>query len=223
MCGHFVRTTPIERYVALFSAPGALVLKPSYNIAPGSQILLARQNSKGGRELVALKWGLVPSWSREPKTEYTTINARAETIDEKPAFRSAFKSRRCLIASDGFIEWQRKPDGTKQPYFFCLADGKPFAFAGIWEKWERDSQALESCSIIVTDANQVMKPIHHRMPVILSPDYYEAWLNPRETNLRALKSLLIPYPSDRMRTYPISPMINSPKNDHSELIKPMNV
>lgn len=221
MCGRFIRTTPIERYSALFTAPGSVNLKPSYNIAPSSKILLARNNAKGGRELVALKWGLVPSWSKEPKTEYSTINARAETVDEKPTFRSAFRSRRCLIASDGFIEWQKHPDGTKQPIFIGLADGKPFAFAGLWEQWEREGQVLESCAIIVTQSNELMKPIHDRMPVILSPDYYDAWMNPSELNFAHLKSLLAPFPSDRMRAYPISNQINSPRNDHRGLIEPM--
>ena len=221
MCGRFIRTTPIERYSALFSASGSVELKASYNIAPSSQILLARNNAKGGRELVALKWGLVPSWSKEPKTEYSTINARAETIEEKPTFRNAFRSRRCLIASDGFIEWQKKSDGTKQPYFIGLADQKPFAFAGIWERWEREGQILESCAIIVTQANDLMKPIHDRMPVILSPDFYNVWMNGKETSTSNLKSLLVPYPSDRMKSYPISTLINSPKNDHSDLILPL--
>lgn len=223
MCGRFIRTTPIERYSALFSAPSSVELKASYNIAPSSQILLARNNAKGGRELVALKWGLVPSWSREPKTEYSTINARAETIDEKPTFKSAFKSRRCLIASDGFIEWQKNSDGTKQPHFISLVDSKPFAFAGIWERWELEGQWLESCSIIVTQANELMKPIHDRMPVILSPDYYDAWMNGKETNTSNLKSLLVPYPSDRMKAYPISTLINSPRNNHSDLMLPLTI
>jgi putative SOS response-associated peptidase YedK len=220
MCGRFIRTTPIERFSALFSAPGSVVLKASYNIAPSSKILLARNTPKGGRELVALKWGLVPSWSKEPRTEFNTINARAETIDEKPTFRSAFKSRRCLIASDGFIEWQKKPDGTKQPFLIGLADQKPFAFAGVWEQWERDGQTLESCAIIVTEANTLMKPIHDRMPVILSPDYYDAWMNPKETNTSILKSVLLPYPSDRMKAYPVSALINNPKHDEKTLISP---
>jgi len=223
MCGRFVRTIPIERYSALFSAPGSVDIKPSYNIPPSSRILLARNNPKGGRELVALRWGLVPPWSKEPKTEYSTINARAETVDEKPTFRNAFKSRRCLIASDGFIEWKKKSDGTKQPFFIGLADQKPFAFAGIWERWEREGQILESCAIIVTQANDFMKPIHDRMPVILSPDLYDAWMNGRETNTSHLKSLLVPYPSERMKAYPIINRINSPRNDHSDLILPLTI
>ena len=221
MCGRFIRTSPIERYSALFSAPGTLDLKPSFNIAPSSQILLARGNGKGGRELVSLKWGLVPFWSKEPKTEYSTINARAETIDEKPTFKNAFKSRRCLIASDGFYEWKKNADGTKQPYFIGLVDNKPFAFAGLWEQWEREGHVVESCTIIVTSANELMAPIHDRMPVILSQDYYEAWMNPKETNSSRLKSLLLPYPSDRMKAYPISSRVNTPKNDESTLITPL--
>lgn len=222
MFGRFVRTTPIERFSVLFSATGSVSLKPSYNIAPGTQILLARNNAKGRRELVALRWGLVPSWSKEPKTEFSTINARAETIDEKPTYRSAFRSRRCLIASDGFIEWHKSSDGSKQPYFIGMADQKPFAFAGIWELWERDEQVLETCSIIVTRANGLVAPIHDRMPVIISPDYYDAWMNPGETDACRLKALLLPFESDRMKAYPISTMVNSPRNDERTLITPLN-
>lgn len=218
MCGRFIRTTPTERFSALFTAPGNVLLKASYNIAPSSSILLARNNSKGGRELVALKWGLVPAWSKEPRTEYSTINARAETVDQKPTFKSAFISRRWLIASDGFYEWKKNADGTKQPYFIRLADSKPFAFAGIWERWERDGQVLESCAIIVTTANTLMAPIHDRMPVILSPDYYDAWMNPRETDSSRLKSLLLPFNADRMKAYPVSTEVNSPRHDSATLI-----
>ena len=221
MCGRYIRTTPIERYAALFTAPGFVEAKTSYNIAPSSQVLLARNNARGGRELAALKWGLVPAWSKESRTEYSTINARAETIDEKPAFRSAFKTRRCLIACDGFYEWKKNAEGTKQPYFICLADRKPFAFAGVWERWEREGEILESCAIIVTSANALMAPIHDRMPVILSPDHYDAWMNPKETNAFALKSLLLPYSSDRMKAYPISSMVNNPRNNHSDLLLPL--
>lgn len=222
MCGRYIRTTPIERYAALFTAPGFVEVKTSYNIAPSSQVLLARNNARGGRELTALKWGLVPAWSKDPHTAYSTINARAETIDEKPAFRSAFKSRRCLIACDGFYEWQKNPEGTKQPYFICLADRKPFAFAGIWERWEHGDQILESCAIIVTSANALMAPIHDRMPVILSPDHYDAWMNQKETNASALKALLLPYSSDRMKACPISSMVNNPRHDEKSLITPLN-
>lgn len=222
MCGRFIRTTPIERYAALFNAPGRVDVQSSYNIAPSSQIVVARNNPQGGRELLTLKWGLVPAWSKEPRTEFSTINARAETIDEKPAFRAAFQSRRCLIASDGFYEWKKNADGSKQPYFIRLSDSKPFAFAGIWERWVREGQILESCAIIVTSANTLVAPIHDRMPVILSPDYYDAWMNPKETKASALKSLLLPYPSNRMKAYPISSRVNSPRNDERTLLIPLN-
>ncbi len=221
MCGRFIRTTPIERYAALFSAHGSVELKPSYNIPPGGPILLARNKAKGGRELVALKWGLVPAWSKAPRTDFSTINARAETVDEKPTFKSAFRFRRCLIASDGFIEWQRAADKQKQPFWVGLADRKPFAFAGLWERWEREGEILESCAIIVTQANALMRPIHDRMPVILSPDQYDAWMNPKETHVEALKSLLVPFPSDRMHAYPISSRINTPRKDSQDLLDPL--
>lgn len=165
MCGRFVRTTPVERFAELFGADGHPPGPPSHNISPGARLLAARAGADGHRELCLLKWGLVPAWSDEPRTAYSTINARAETVADKPAYRAAFRQRRCLIAADGFYEWHPQPDGHKQPYFIRLADG-PFAFAGIWEHWERDRQHLESCSIIVTAANTLIQPIHERMPDI---------------------------------------------------------
>ena len=132
MCGRYVRTTPIEQFAKLFHAEGHPECWPSHNIAPSSKVLVARNTPEEGLELAALKWGLVPAWSDEPKTEYSTINARAETVAQKPAFRSAFRHRRCLIASDGFYEWVLQPDGHKQPYSFYLKGHAPFAFAGIW-------------------------------------------------------------------------------------------
>jgi len=219
MCGRFVRHSPIDRFVALFGATGTSDIKSSYNIAPGSKILAARINSSGGRELATLKWGLVPPWSKEPKTEFSTINARAETIDQKPAYRSAFQNRRCLIPADGFYEWAKLPDGSKQPYFINLADDKPFAFAGIWERWERDGLLLDTCSIIVTESNELMRPIHDRMPVILSRDHYDAWMNPKQHETRILKNLLVPYPSKRMKAQRVSTRVNNPRNDDAELIQ----
>ena len=162
----------------------------------------------------------MPAWSDEPRTAYSTINARAETVAEKPAYRAAFRQRRCLIATDGFYEWHPQADGHKQPYFIRLADERPFAFAGIWEHWERDGQRLESCSIIVTVANTLMQPIHERMPVILVPENYAAWLGPEPADPATLKALLQPYPSKSMRMYPVRTFVNSPSNDGPDLIEP---
>ncbi len=218
MCGRYVRTTPIERFARLFRAEGQPECWPSYNIPPSTKVLVARNAPGGGRELAALKWGLVPAWSDEPKTEYSTINARAETVAQKPAFRSAFRHRRCLIAADGFYEWHPQPDGHKQPYFIYLKDHAPFAFAGIWEHWEREGKTLDSCSIIVTAANTLMQPIHERMPVILSPDQYDAWMDPSVTDAEHLQPLLALYPSEKMQFHPVKTTVNSPRNEGQELI-----
>ena len=219
MCGRFVRTTPIEQFAELFYAQGHPDCWPSYNIAPSSQVLAARNTEQGQRELVTLKWGLVPAWSAEPKTAYSTINARAETVAQKPAFRSAFRHRRCLIAAEGFYERLRQPNGHKQPYFIYLKDHAPFAFAGIWEHWERGDNVLDSCSVIVTTANAMMLPIYDRMPVILAPEDYELWLDPTVTQPEALQALLKPYPSTKMRLHPVATQVNSPRHEGPELIR----
>jgi putative SOS response-associated peptidase YedK len=223
MCGRFVRYTPVERFAELFQAHGTVAAQASYNIAPSSRILVARNTPDGQRELALLKWGLVPAWSDEPKTAYSTINARAETVAEKPAYRSAFRHRRCLIAADGFYEWHPQPDGHKQPYFIHLANDEPFAFAGIWEHWERDGKMLESCSIIVTAANEWMQPIHDRMPVILPPDAYAAWLDPGITDPERLQLWLRPYPAAMMARHPVSTFVNSPRHEGPDLLQPVSL
>jgi len=220
MCGRFVRVSPLERFTELFGASGHPQVKVSYNIAPGSQLLVARASGHGGRELTTLKWGLVPAWSDEPKTPYSTINARAETVASKPSFRSAFRRRRCLIAADGFYEWHPRPDGHKQPYYIQLHPEAPFAFAGLWEHWEREGEVLETCSIIVTEANALMQPIHERMPVILSPDSYATWLNPAITDPVLLQPLLTPYPAQHMKKHAVRTFVNNPRNDGRDLIEP---
>jgi putative SOS response-associated peptidase YedK len=221
MCGRFIRTTPIEQFAKLFQAHGHPESWASYNIAPSTKVLVARNTPEGGRELEALKWGLVPAWSDEPKTEYSTINARAETVAQKPAFRSAFRHRRCLIASDGFYEWHPQPDGHKQPYFIYLRDHAPFAFAGIREHWERDGKTLDACSIIVTAANSLMQPIHERMPVILPPERYDHWMDPYVGEPETLLPLLAPYPVERMTMHKVKTTVNSPRNEGPDLIEPV--
>jgi putative SOS response-associated peptidase YedK len=221
MCGRFVRTSSTHRFAALLGAAVAIDVKPSYNIAPGSALLVARATADAGRELVTMKWGLVPAWSAEPKTPYSTINARAETVADKPVFRSAFKHRRCLIAADGFYEWAVGPDGQKQPYFIRLKTGEPFAFAGLWEHWARADQALDSCTLVVTAANAWMKPIHERMPVIVRPEHYERWLDPAIDTRDPLESLLTPCADDLLERDAVSRLVNSPHNDGRDLIEPL--
>lgn len=223
MCGRFARTSSTHRFAELFRATVAVDIKPSYNIPPGSALLVARPSADGGRELVIMKWGLVPAWSAEPKTPYSTINARAETVAEKPVFRAAFKHRRCLIAADGFYEWAQGPDGQKQPYFIRLKGGEPFAFAGLWEHWAREGQTLDSCTIIVTAANDWMKPIHERMPVILLPHHQDHWLDPTIETAVPLQPLLAPCAEDLLERYPVSRLVNSPHNDGRDLIEPLAV
>lgn len=211
MCGRFTLRTPNKELSEVF---GVTVpqLRLRYNIAPSQEIAAVRQDEGGKREFALLKWGLIPSWSKEPKTSFSTINARAETVASKPAFRSAFKKRRCLILADGFYEWQ-KTDGTKQPMYIHMQDDEPFAFAGLWERWHKDDQVIESCTIIVTEANDLMEPFHDRMPVILSPDDYDLWLDPEFEGKEKLQELLRPYPSEETEAYPVSTLVNSPKND----------
>jgi putative SOS response-associated peptidase YedK len=162
--------------------------------------------------------GLVPFWADDPKIGYSTINARAETVATKPSFREAFKKRRCLIVADGFYEWQ-KTGGQMQPYLIHLKDDSPFAFAGLWDRWKRGDQAINSCSIIVTEPNAVLEPIHDRMPVILSPDDYGLWLDPDVEGAKRLQSLLRPYPADEMEAYPISTLVNNPRNDVEQCVE----
>jgi putative SOS response-associated peptidase YedK len=217
MCGRFTRFSPIQKFADLFGTQAGFSLNPRYNIAPSQALLLGRNAVEGGRELVSLHWGLIPYWAKEPRIGYSTINARAETVAEKPTFRDAFRYRRCLIAADGYYEW-RKLERTKQPYFIALKDGEPFAFGGLWEHWAQKDQSIDSCAIIVTEANPLTKAIHGRMPVILSPEDYDAWMDPDLQHTERLKAFLRPYPPERMCAYPVSTTVNDPKNDKPELI-----
>lgn len=219
MCGRFSIATPGPRLVEAFAVvrDGALFddLAPRYNVAPSQHIPAIRLDA-GERAACLLRWGLIPSWAQDEKLGYKMINARAETVAEKPAFRAAFKRRRCLIPATGFYEW-RQANG-KQPYNVRRRDGAPFALAGLWEHWAHAGQAIESCTIIVTDANDLMRAIHDRMPVIITPKDYDLWLNPEVGDGERLLPLLIPYPGEDLELYPVSRLVNSPKNDRPELL-----
>ncbi|MCZ6603891.1 MAG: SOS response-associated peptidase, partial [Alphaproteobacteria bacterium] len=198
MCGRYTLTTPSQAIVDLFALDPGPNLAPRYNIAPTQAVFAVRLDPSGGREAAQLRWGLVPSWAKDPQIGNRMINARAETVREKPSFRSAFKGRRCLIAADGFYEWQKQKPGTKggkQPYWITLADRGPFAFAGLWEHWtDGQGSKLETCTIVTCPANDLVAPIHPRMPVILGPQDHAQWLDP-ETAPDAAASLLRPYPA----------------------------
>ena len=198
-------------------AQPALNLPARYNVAPSQDIPICRLGELG-REIVQVRWGLVPFWAKDLKIGYKMINAKAETVDQKPSFRNAFKRRRCLIPADGFYEWKKLPDGTKQPYRICLADESPFSFAGLWE-FNKDLD-LTSCTIITTDANEVAGAIHNRMPVILDREDYDTWVS-RDTGPEDAKALLRPYEGE-MVAYPVSKAVGSPKNDSAALIEPVS-
>ncbi|HMQ38880.1 MAG TPA: SOS response-associated peptidase [Micropruina sp.] len=219
MCGRFIQCTSGDRLAERFHLSAPPDLTPRYNVAP-SQPVGAVRGAEGRREWVALRWGLIPAWSPEPRTSYSTINARAETVADKPTYRHAFRRRRCLIPADGFYEW-RKIGSGKQPYCIAPADGEPVAFAGLWERWERDGQALESCTILVTQANALIAPIHDRMPVILDPADEARWLDPTLTDPVAPQALLIPCPPERLRLWPVGVAVNSARHDGPDLMAPV--
>lgn len=220
MCGRFVLKSSHDEIASQFglTSAGQLTTGPHYNIAPSTEIAVIRSNETGKRELAGLRWGLIPPWAKDSKRGTFPINARAETCATKPMFRNALRKRRCLIPADGFYEWGTI-DGRKQPFYFHMLDDRPFAFAGLWERWKGDGQTIDSCAIIVGTANELLQPIHDRMPIILEPNDYDLWLNPEITDAELLTPLLKPYPADEMAAYPVSTRVNSPRNDYAELIQ----
>ncbi len=200
-----------------------LQLPLRYNIAPTQDVAVVRQTN-GGRQLSMMHWGLIPFWATDPGVGSRMINARCETAAEKPAFRVPMRSRRCLIAADGFLEWQ-KQGKRKQPFYFRRRDDQPFAFAGLWDRWTKGGQAeeIDSCTILTTDADELVRPLHDRMPVILSPKDYDAWLNPDETDPAALNYLLQPYPVDELIAYPVNPVVNNARSDSPSCLEELEV
>ncbi|MGA5691375.1 SOS response-associated peptidase [Cytobacillus pseudoceanisediminis] len=221
MCGRFSLAEDISVLQQYFDFEISEEISPRFNIAPSQRILTVISDGQD-RRAGTMKWGLVPSWAKDEKIGYKMINARAEGIDEKPSFKHAFRRRRCLIISDGFYEWKKHEDGNKQPYRFIMKDKRPFAFAGLWETWKKGKQPLHTCTIITTTPNEVTEDVHDRMPVILHQDSYDLWMNPKNDDTEHLKSLLVPYPADEMDLYPVSTLVNSPKNDLAEILAPLN-
>ena len=235
MCGRFSQRMTwreLHERMDLIGAP--LNLRPRYNVAPSQDVAVVRAADPGsrsgagdGRTLAMLRWGLIPAWARDPAIGHRLINARSETAAEKPSFRAAYRNRRCLIPADGFYEWQRRGK-TRHPWLFGLADGKAFAFAGLWERWtvpdgaaltgslaERGpGDAVETCTILTTAANATVTPVHGRMPVILPPEVYGPWLSGDDVPLA-------PYPADTMTAHPVSTLVNRPANDDPRCIEPV--
>ena len=220
MCGRFIQCTSGEALAERFHLPIIPDLTPRYNVAPSQSVGVIRVTHAGHREFVALRWGLVPAWSPEPRTAYSTFNARAETVADKPTYRHAFRRRRCLIPADGFYEW-RTVGKRKQPYCIAPTDGEPFAFAGLWERWERDGTVVESCTIVVTTANATIAPLHDRMPVILARADEARWLDPALTDPAILQPLLVPCAPERLRVWPVGTAVNRPSSEGPDLMTPL--
>lgn len=222
MCGRYSLTTPAEAVVALFGLPPGPNLPARYNIAPTQDVAIVRC-ADGGRALAQVRWGLVPPWAEDLRVGARMINARAETVATRTAFREAYRHRRCLVAADGFYEWQKRPDGQKQAYWIRLAHGGPFVFAGLWERWRGgDGEAVESCTVITTAANALLAPIHGRMPVILDPGDYDLWLDVSQGD-GAVGGLLKPFAEDRLQAVAVSPRVNSVAHDDAACIAPVEV
>lgn len=228
MCGRYTLTDPgaeLLRHFQLTSLPPDY--RPRYNIAP-TQPVTAVIADESGRRAGYLRWGLIPSWAKDPAIGNRMINARGETVAEKPSFRTALRRRRCLIPVDGFYEWQGR-NGRKQPVRFVAADGGVFAFAGLWESWRppdpkggsTDGEVIYTCTIITTDANEFVRPVHHRMPVIVPPEDYDLWLDREIQDPEAVLPLLKGAPEDALEMYDVSTFVNSARNEAPECIAPL--
>jgi putative SOS response-associated peptidase YedK len=228
VCGRYVQASSPELLAERFGVDEVRVEdhEPHYNVAPRAEVPAVRRR-EDRKILSRLRWGLVPSWAKDPKMGDRQINARAESVSDKPVYRTAFGRRRCLIPADGFYEWQKQPGKRrKQPMFVHLRSGEPMAFAGLWEIWKdpkaegEDEGWLRSCAIVTTDANDLLAPIHDRMPVILPESAWDTWLDP-DAEPRVLHELLVPAPDDLVAVYPVSPLVNSADNDGPELVHPI--
>lgn len=222
MCGRFTSKAKPEEIEKEFKV-GKLnpkLFAPRFNIAP-TQTIAAVLEQHGERIVNELRWGLIPSWAKDDKIGSKMINARAETLAEKPSFKNAFKSRRCIIPASGFYEWQKKGAGAKQPFYFYLKDKDVFGFAGLWEEWldKESGELVETCTIITTEANKVLEPVHDRMPVILKPKDYDEWLDEKLKDTEKLQKLLVPFPAAQMKSHAVSKAVNSPAYDSPELIE----
>jgi putative SOS response-associated peptidase YedK len=222
MCGRYSLAAQVEALADMCNVdlPGNFPRR--HNVAPGQPVLAIREVQKGPtieRQPALFQWGLVPSWASDPAIGNKLINARAETLTEKPSFRGALKYRRCLILADGFFEWEQHSK-SKTPHYIHLRDEGPFAFAGLWETWEKPEGYLETCAIVTTAANDLLRPLHERMPVILRPSDYAEWLDPMERNPSSVLHLLQSYPEEEMALYPVSDLVNKVANEGPDLILP---
>jgi putative SOS response-associated peptidase YedK len=218
MCGRYTITSAPEAIRALFRYPEQPNFPPRYNVAPTQPIPIVRI-TEGQRQFALVRWGLLPSWVKDPKTFTLLINARGESVIDKPAFRAAMKRRRCLIPADGFYEW-KSVGGRKQPYFVRLKSGAPMAFAGLWETWSGpNGEELETAAIVTTKANRTLRDIHERMPVILALEAFDLWLNCTEVDAQTAAALIAPAPDNWLEAYEVSTAVNRVANDNAKLVE----
>ena len=220
MCGRYTLTCRPDVVAEEFRLEAIPELHPRYNVAPSQWVACVRAGLRERKhEAVTLRWGLIPSWAGDPATGMKLINARAETVAEKPSFQKPFRERRCLVLADGYYEWKREGTG-KQPYYIRLKNERPFAFAGLWNRWNsEDGKTIESCAILTTKPNERLASIHDRMPVILQPVAYEPWLDPGLQDATRLVPFLTPYPADAMIAAPVSRRVNDPRVDDAQCLE----
>jgi len=220
MCGRFVLENTPEQLMKVYRLSSRPDLSPRYNITPSQQIAVVRQQNGGDREMVMMQWGLIPSWAKDPAIGYKMINARSETAHEKPSFKQALRSRRCIVPVSGFYEWEKKGK-EKIPHYIHLRDGDIMSLAGLWETWKSpEGERLETCTILTTAANSLLKPLHDRMPVVLHNEEFNLWFNRDVDDINLLAELFHSYPSDRLEEHIVSKKVNSPSNDSPECIVP---
>lgn len=219
MCGRYTLTIDASVLATLFELEPLVELSPRYNIAPSQPVPIVRSGGETRREWAWARWGLIPSWAKDTKIGNKMINARAETAADKPSFRSAFKSRRCLLPADGFFEWVKTPNG-KQPHHIRFADRRAFAFGGLWERWTPpDGEVITSCTILTTRPNDVIAPLHDRMPVIIPPALFDDWIAAGPISADGAEAMLLPHPADGMEAVPVGTMVNKPGNDDPRCIE----
>jgi putative SOS response-associated peptidase YedK len=218
MCGRYFLHSTADRLTELFGEMPMPLLEPRYNIAPTQPIPIVREAAAGRREMALVRWGLVPGWSKGPDSRFSMINARVETVAEKPAYRNAFRYRRCLIPADGFYEWRAAGSG-KQPHLLRARDGRPLALAGIWEHWQdADGNELESCAILVGEADSQVQPVHQRMPLIVAPESFGRWLDIHSQTPQPLEALLAAQQPPELEIHPVGRAVNNPRNDTAALL-----
>ena len=220
MCGRFALDISPDRLIAMFGLAKGVDFAPHYNIAPSASVPVIRQSPEGERVADLLRWGLIPHWTKEPSIGNKLNNARAESVTEKPSFRNAYKRRRCLVPASGYYEWQEVPGERKQPWYIRLKYGEPLAMGGLWESWTSpEGEIVRTFCVMTTGPNEIMKPIHDRMPVIIGAVDWAIWLDPQHNDAELVSNLLAPYATNAMEAWPVSRKVSNAREEGAELIE----